>query len=328
MRYPDFLKDLKLKQKHVYGLIGENEFLKDEGLQILKQVFQIDRNLGILEIDAKNHEEIGILEALNSGSFSERSMVLVENIDKLDGRKESLKKWIKSPLPGTIAVFRSSENEVDITTNFYKQIALSGCLAECWNLSLAKGELSQWTFYRIQRSGKTIDQRALEHLVGKVGNNLYKMANEIKKLVIYAGDRPMIRVSDVELVVEVTVDTDVFDLLAALNLRQKGKALGMISRLFRGSETGIGLISLLQMHLDRMLKVVTWQHNGMGEREMTYKLGVHPYQAKTIIQQCHTTKLPWIFRSYRTLIKADTDLKAGLYNSRLVIERMVLDFCR
>lgn len=110
----------------------------------------------------------------------------------------------------------------------------------------------QGSFVRrqLRAYGKTIEESALQSLLERSGPLLTAVNNQLQKLIAHAGDRQAVQLEDVEAVVQPSVEMVMYELLDAVVLKNKKKALLLLSELQKES----GAFNQLALALARQLR--------------------------------------------------------------------------
>src|SRR5690606_2433063 len=88
--------------------------------------------------------------------------------------------------------------------------------------------LPEWTSTMISSKGFSISNKALHLLVDHIGNDLNRIENEIDKVIVNLGTRNNIAEDDIESVVGISKEYNVFELQSALGRKDLGKAIQII----------------------------------------------------------------------------------------------------
>jgi len=144
-----------------------------------------------------------------------------------------------------------SAGKMDERRTFFKTLKSLGSVEtfEAWSL-----EDREWTDKAEQAANqaisgrkKTISEDALANLVAAVGPHARQLMQEVEKVLLFAGDRPRVEVSDVEAVVTRNKQARAFALAEALGDRDLSKLLRALDDEFwemkvQRSKTAIGLL--------------------------------------------------------------------------------------
>jgi len=173
--------------------------------------------------------------------------------------------------------------------------------------------------------GKKIERGALQILHNYVGNNLSDLANEIEKLVRYAGDRESINSSDVESVVGLSKTYTIFQLNDAIGEKDCKKGLEILKNLFLIGEKPGTVIYRLTEHLERLIKAKDFLPQ-KGE-SLSSILKVHPYFVQKYPKQADNFDEDELERGIVLLYQTDVGLKSSLMPDKILMELLVYNLC-
>ena len=117
--------------------------------------------------------------------------------------------------------------QVDRRTRLYKRFDEVGAvlflgLERDRTGKVSRESLIDFVGQRISRAGKALDPQAREMILARAGEDLRELRQEIEKLLLFVGERPTIRVEDVEAIVLDHGEGWIFDLTRALGERRCG----------------------------------------------------------------------------------------------------------
>lgn len=104
-----------------------------------------------------------------------------------------------------------------------------------------------------RRHGKEIDAAGLQLLVARAGVDPQRLAAEVEKLCLWAGEKKRIGRPEVEAVVADLAEAWVFDFTAAFAERATGRALVLLRQLFDRGEVPLRLLALIARELRFLL---------------------------------------------------------------------------
>jgi DNA polymerase-3 subunit delta len=116
---------------------------------------------------------------------------------------------------------------------------------------LKEPQLRQWIAERVAGAGGSISPSAVSALLRFVGNDLWLMANEVDKLVLYAGGR-RIEEDDVRALVSNAQEANIFAMVDAVFEFRVGAAQELLQRLL---QQGVAPVQLLAM-ISRQVRII------------------------------------------------------------------------
>jgi DNA polymerase III delta subunit len=124
---------------------------------------------------------------------------------------------------------------------------------------------------------------AAELLLDRLGASPLRLANELDRLALWAGDGGEVSVADVEAMVSDVSETAIWALSDALLDHDPERAISIAERLIAQGENVTGLIYSLASRLRRAHAALTELEGGRPPKEVEAGLGMHPYAARQLV---------------------------------------------
>ena len=186
-------------------------------------------------------------------------------------------------------------------------------------------QLSKWIVERVQAQGGTIAPQAAETLGAFVGSNLRQLAQEIDKLVTYAG-KQQIQDSDVKLLVADAREIKVWDLTDALALRQRDQALGVLHQLLDdGEQPPPVLMAVITRQFRGLMLVKELADARQSPDEIARQLHIHPFVAQKSANAARSFTFDRLDAIYRHLLDADLAVKTGRLEPGLALDLLIVE---
>lgn len=193
---------------------------------------------------------------------------------------------------------------------------------------LKKDQLTQWINNRVAGRGGSISPPAVALLTDYVGSNLWIMASEVDKLLLFVEGR-RIEVDDVKRVVSYVHEAGVFDLIDAILEFRGGVAERLAEQLMqRGASPAYVLVMLTrQVRLIFRVKELRSQRRSdaeiMGRLEMTSQKHLRLTQ-----EQASRYTLARLKEVYHRLLGTDVAIKTGRYDAELALNILIAELCQ
>jgi len=173
-------------------------------------------------------------------------------------------------------------------------------------------EAPGWIQQQARARKIAIEPRAIQLLATYVGVNLRQIDNELEKLSLYAGQRP-ITADDVTLMVSDASEMMVWNLTDALSQRNPAKAMQSLQALRRGDAHPIYLLTMIARQYRVILKVKEAMRITAGANEFDLAKVVHesPFPVKKAMQQAGSYSFPELIDLMDRLVVADNAMKTG-----------------
>ncbi|MBI5466387.1 MAG: DNA polymerase III subunit delta [Candidatus Kerfeldbacteria bacterium] len=271
-----------------------------------------------LEYESKNEDDLlrQVHQAASGGGlFAQARLLVLEGFIKAEAKGELarlLKTLLENTPAGTFIIIiegakLSAKGLVSAVRDLAKEEKIT--LREFIDLSLQETE--KWLLARAKAGNGKLPVQVARLLVAQVGNDFYRLDQEVAKLVAYRGQAE-IRVSDLDLLVSGQVPEDVFALVESIGRRDFVKAHKVLEQQFSLGVSPQSLVGLLGWHLRVLTGIRLALDEGgakLSARELAQQLGFHPFVVSRALQQIpyySTERLAWL---YRELSDLDVRLK-------------------
>jgi DNA polymerase-3 subunit delta len=190
---------------------------------------------------------------------------------------------------------------------------------------LKSTQLGPWIEKRVKQSGGSISPPAVAALVRFVGNDLWTMANEVDKLVLYSAGR-RIEEADIKAVVSYTREERVWEMVDAVLESRGGVAQEALQQLLQQGMAPAYLLASLSSQVRTIFLVREMRASGQSRNEIQSKLGLNSdFQVRKAWEQsqkCSPTRLREL---YHRLLDTDVSIKTGRLEGEIALEMLVAE---
>jgi DNA polymerase-3 subunit delta len=346
-----FVADVKARKIAAgYVFIGDEAFFRKKCRDaILQHLVPEDvRELSVYDMDLGEVELREILDRARTPSLMAPFQVFfIRGVKNLYGRGKhdeefaAIEGYFKDPNPDALLIFIADHinipadaRRMDLTDrDRYERIRET--LGEyCTVLEFARveeGDAVKWALEAANNESVKLDPDAARELVDSLGGDMMMVANELEKLVLFAGERKRITLGDVETMVLAAKQRSFYELTEAISLRDRGRALAVLGAILSagdGDDAAIGHLYMLSRTFRQML--VIFERNVRDSRALWQALWqgfrVPPFAAEDIIRQARRYKSRReLTGAIRRIARADLALRSNPPSKRLVLENLVLD---
>lgn len=282
-------------------LHGEDTFLLQRKLKEIENRYK-KVNANVLSLEKFDTSELsfrGFLDAASQQSmFTAKKLFFLENVFPNEEFKKEFSKNIDELSKSQHIFVLVEKNKIKKTDKFFKALEKS---AKCQEFGILTGlKLKNWVKKEITRMGAEIEPFALNQLINFVGGDVWRMAQEIKKLSSYT---KRITEKEVSLFVKPKVSAEIFKTIDALAQGDKNSALRMV-----------------QSHLDKgdspfyLLKMFIYQFRNLLLVKSGHKGGMHPFVFKKTMALSYRFSLEELKNAYQKIFQADLNIKTGRIN--------------
>jgi len=274
--------------------------------------------LDFIRVDASD-KEIEIFKELRQTAdtvsmFGQKKLMIIENIfsSNQEIQKEILEFLKKRSIENDkdiMVVFWTED--IDAKSELFKYLKKS---AECKEFKpLGKLQLRNWVKdYVTQQDGK-IDSQAIDKLIEYAGNNLWRLSNELNKLLAY---NQTIKTENIELFVRPEIDLNIFEMIDAIGYKNKVKAMMLFSRHIEKGADEHYLLSMFVYQFRNLIKVKSAKPSD--------KLGLHPFVFKKTTQQAKNFTFEDLKKIYHKLMTIDFESKFGKTDIQTALESFIV----
>jgi DNA polymerase-3 subunit delta len=208
------------------------------------------------------------------------------------------------------------ETEVDKRTAvwkaFQKEVASSKPRVYLKEFALPQErDLPEWIQRRARQHEGLMDRRAAAELATFVGGNVRLLDQEIRKLVTYAGDRP-VSVEDIRLLVPYVQEASIWTMVDSIGAKDAKRALGLAQQILNDEPSkAIYLHIMITRQVRMLLQVAELLSLGKAEPEIQRTLGLSPFVLKKVMQQARNFSVQRLEQAFDLLLDADVAMKTG-----------------
>jgi DNA polymerase-3 subunit delta len=331
MKYEELIAKLKRgKIANCYFFCGEEEYLKQEGILLLKEILIEPgaKDFDFWLLYAEDTSAIEVISLAETYPFmSKKRLVVVKDIDRfVEGELREIIEYLKKPASFTCLVLVSEKvNREDLGKAVYKTISSLCETVIFWRLF--DSEIPGWIENKISREGKIMSREAAHYLFVEVGNNLLDLSGEIEKLLIYTRDRKEVTLDDVERLIGRSRADSIFDLLRAITQKNLKHSLEILSKLIETGEKPVGILVRIAKRIRQIIRAKELQEQKMEPFRIIEEVGLHPFFDKDFTYRIQDFNHDELLNNLGNVLRADWEIKVGKKPAQLVLELLILNLC-
>ena len=318
-----FTSEIK-KQKFApaYLFHGSEQFLvekyTDMLLQHALQPGDQDFNLDILYANDVEGSLI-VNTALSFPMMADRRVLIVKNVHLLkDPGLKLLVSYLKKPADTTCLVLTTpSLNKKEL-----KEISKLCETLECQPLKDYK--VPEWIRDYLKENGFTITEDALRFLQGHTGSSMHTISSEIDKIRLNLKDKKMIDINDVEAVVGISKQYNVFELCDKIGNKDIAGSIHILNQLIQLGEPPGLIISNIHRHFIRLSTLKELKAGRKPDNEIASVLRVHPFFLKNYTRQANLFNTTQLKKTFSLLLETDDLLKSSRLKPIMLLELFIL----
>ncbi|GGB80503.1 DNA polymerase III subunit delta [Dyadobacter sediminis] len=309
------LKEIRGKKfKPLYFIHGDEPYYIDAIADELEKrvVPEAEKGFNQFIIYGKDTDLTGVLGYARRFPFmAERQIVIVKDANKLGGieQKEQqarLEDYALNPAASTVLVLCFHAN-ADERKSFIKAIGTHGAVVQ--SKKMYDNKLPDWVAAFCQQEGVKISPKAIQMLVDNIGNDLKRLSNEVRKIMVNLRVDEGIDAAAVERFVGISKEYNVFEFQKALMQRDVLKA-NQIASYFSANSKDNPLSPILIILYNFFAKLLlAHASKDKSEKGLAAELGVNPYFVKDYLLAIRNYPLPKVAHVIHYLRECDSRLK-------------------
>jgi len=325
--FEEAVKSIRQKKfSPVYLLHGEEDFLIDGAVSLLinEALQENERSFNLEVFHGGAAEARDILSAASSyPMMSERRVVIVRDFDSVSNR-ELLIPYIENPLLSTVFVLISVRP--DFRIKIFKTLEQKAQVVEFRRLY--ESEIPPWIALRIGEMGKQATAEACQLLPSYVGRSLREIQNEIDKLFIYVGDKRTIGTDEVNAVVGMSKQYNVFELQRAVGQKNITRSLEISERMLESGESPLGMLVMLTRYFQKLWLLKDYPKGAPAGAEIASALGVSAFFAREYIEAARLYSASQIEKCFSALSRTDEAFKYSNPDKKLAMTLLLHSIIR
>lgn len=279
-----------------YTLVGLKDYIDEEISKISKGF--TPENIVTYNIETNELEKV--IEDLNTVSLFGNKLIIAYNFDKSESF-DNLEKYLLNQSDNTLILV--SEKELDKRKKITKLLKEKTKYKELFNYNLND-------FVKEKLEDYKMSIMAINILINNCNNNIKRIENELEKLKMYKVKEKEILPEDVEKLVKKGFDSTIFNLIDAINIKDKDKIFKIYKELLLEGESDEKILYTIANHY-RLLLVVSEKSKVVGDDELIKEYKLHPYRLTKLKEQANLISKKDILNMLKGLSEIDIAVKSG-----------------
>ncbi len=340
MDYNDFISLINGdKLKPVYLFLGDEGYLMNKAIDRLKKKYVSEslEALNYIVIDGNESNFDDILNACETLPFmSEKKIVVVRDISRIleNGHEDTGKEigqYVEKLEDYLCLIIMDRSNNFKRTSTIYRRIKkLDGVV----DFTTLKGrDLNWWIGENFKKHGKKISSANISYFIGKStyseygsDKTLYDLENELLKLVDYTRDQEVAR-EDIDMVLTKTLDTNIFNLLNAINKRDSETGLKIFNEMHRANEPIQRILHMVTRQIRLMLMYKLYKARGYSEKECQAKMQISSFEFGKLSRQARSFTEEELTMSLNLILQIDIKQKTTSHDEKIAMEILIINLC-
>jgi len=182
--------------------------------------------------------------------------------------------------------------------------------------------LEKWAKKEIERYDSKIEAMALSKLIDSVGSDLWRLSNEIQKLVNYKS-KDLITIDDINLLIKSKVDPDIFQTINFIASKNKKEAIKLLKKHIEKGDAPLYLLSMISFQFKNLLIIKELVDKNMPYYLISKETGIHPYVVKKTYPQVQQFTLLELKKIYQKIFEVDSSIKTGKIDAEMALDLLI-----
>ena len=311
--------------KSVYLLYGEEEYLKKQYRDRLRNAIAGDDTMNYSYFDSDNASVKEIIEVCETMPFfAEKRLVVMEDTGFLKSSNDELADYIKH-IPDYLVIVMV-EKVVDKRNKVYKAVDSVGYICEMKPQTTAT--LEKWIAGLLAKDNLKISREACDLILDKTGAGMDYIKQEIEKLVSYCQGREAVTVEDVENVCVAQTTSQIFDMISAIANKKQQQALDLYYDLLELKEPPMRILYLIVRQFNGILQVKDLMSRGVSGKEIAARIGAASFVVGKYQAQAKYFEMNTLLDALNECAKTEEAVKQGRLNDRLGVELIIIKYSK
>lgn len=308
----------------IYLLHGEEEYFIDELVHYAEKniLNEAEKSFNQITLYGKEINFQHILDQAYQFPMmsSHRVIILKEAQSMRDFDK--LESYFQKPCDTSILIIAHKHGKVDKRKKVWK--SLNKTATEFESKKVYDNKIPGFINSFLKEKKLKIEPRATELIITYVGNSLTNIINELNKVVINIQPNETISLSHIEKYIGISKDYNIFEFLNVIGSKNI-KSIYRIAHYFGQNSKNNPIQMIIPSMFGYFQKLSILKQNvGLGDRELSSMLGVHPFFLKDYKSASRNYTVDSISRIFGVLNKYDQKSKGidtrGLKEDQLLKE--------
>ncbi|MCE5089822.1 DNA polymerase III subunit delta [Staphylococcus devriesei] len=272
-----------------------------------------------------------IEEALTLPFISEKKAIVVKNSFMFTGEKVSKEitpntdqviEFLEKYDGNNLLIFEIYQSKLDERKKLTKTLKNTSKLYKVEQMS--EQEMKSWIQNKLHENYKDIKQDALNLFIELTGINFNVISQELDKIILFLGDRTTINKNDVSLIINRSLEQNVFLLTEYIQKGDKNKAIQLVKDLIIMKEEPIKLLALITSNYRLYYQCKILSRKGYSGQQISKTINVHPYRVKLALGQVKHYQLNELLNIINHCAETDYKLKSSYIDKQLILELLIL----
>ncbi len=311
-----FIKEIDTSGQNIFKFDGENLKIQDISDKIANASLFCNKKMIIISNLIKNKtKEIfpTLLKYLDNNKFNSSSDIIIFSEEAIKSKSNNLLKT-------------SSDRENPLNSNekeLYNFLKRQKYIQEFKNLT--ENELINFIQKSFKENNIKIDRREINLFISTIGNDLWTISSEIKKLSHFKLLEKDKKISseDIKEMSANIFNENIFSFIDAVSLRNKKESLRILEEQYQAGSSPDYILSMLLRQFKILLQIRELLDLNYNSQKINSQLKMHPFIISKGINQSKNFKQDYIKKIITELSKIEIDNRKGLSNTKTQLNLLI-----
>ena len=260
-------------------------------------------------------DEIGTISM-----FKEKKLIILTNVFFNSDIEKNFLDFLKNKKEIKDTVLFYEEEKINEKSPLFNFLIKNGKSEEFQLLEVEK--LKNWIKNEFNKYQIKISLDILNDLANFIGNDLWQLSNEIKKIALYKIKTKELKITkkDFNLLIKPKIESAIFDTIDAISSQSKKRALNLLHRHLEKGDSPIYLFSMIKFQFSNILVVKDLLARKKSFAEILTLTSLHPYTVKKSYKLSQKFTLEQLQKIYKKIFQLDLKLKTGKIEPVLALD--------
>lgn len=261
-------------------------------------------------------------ECKQASMFKEKKLLVLSSPFKdADFKRRFLDEFKKISESSDLMVFYE-DNDVDLKDALFKFLLKN---AKCQKFEFLTGaKLKNWAMKEFEKYNAKTEPFVIEKLVMRIGSDLWRFSNEIKKLSCFKKGG-CILLKDIDIFIKPKIESDIFKTIDAIASNNKKDALSLIHKHIENGDAPAYLLSMINYQFRNVLNIKDLMEKRYPFNLIASKSGLHPYVVKKTYFQAQSFSSDGLKKIYQKIFQTDLDSKTGRLGAEEALDMLIAE---
>lgn len=340
MIYNEFMNIIKKNMiESSYLFLGNEEYMMNIALESLKSQYieESFEALNYSRLEGKDTDLEDLINACETLPFmSSKKIVILKDVAAFleNGNGDFDKKFYKylDELGDyLILILLDNTSSIKKNSKIYKYFNKNNRAIEFGKL--INKDLVNWANSILIKNKKKMSTADINYFIENssynsrnISVNLYDIENEFLKVVNFSTSEKITK-EDIDKVLIKSIDTNIFELLNAINRPDAEEAINIFNDMYLSNEPIPRIFYMITRQIRLLLGYKLYKAKGYDERQIQEKIGIKDYEFKKIRTQSSSFKTEQLEKIMEYLLQMDLKLKTVSNQDKLEMEMLLVKLC-